>query len=95
MTNEELVTDLKQFITATISQSEQRLRTELRAEIESVRSEIGELRTDTTALVANAVETLGKLIDADKTDVKRRLDEHDEALSDHSRRIQRLEHRAA
>lgn len=80
MTNEDLLTDLKQFITATVGQSEERLRDELGGEIAKFREEVQE----GFAAVGEAVERIHTANDTHKTQ-----------LDDHGHRIQRLERRAA
>lgn len=80
MTNEELVQDLKQFIIATVGQSEERLRDELGGRAD----ELSEQMTKGFTAVGEAAEG-----------IHTRLGEHDDTLADHGRRIKRLEHRAA
>ena len=61
--------DLKQFIEATVSQSEQRVKTELKDEIATVRTEM----TDGFAGVAEAIEAIHKIIDKNHTEVDQQL----------------------
>ena len=84
MTNEELLQDLKQFITATVSQQTAHLAT--KGDVSAIRADIKALDTKTDQAQDGVGDTLIKLTKA--------LDVTNE-VQDHERRLTRLEHRAA
>jgi gas vesicle protein len=83
MTNEQLFDDLKQLITTTVSQSEQRLRTEM-----ATKEDLASLRQELKHDIKDAQEAIGDAIDRVNKEV-------DTTLKDHDKRIRRLEHKLA
>jgi hypothetical protein len=90
MTNEELFDDLKQFITATVSQSEARLtgriddveqRMATKEDLKGVEQRLGQRIDDVQAAVGDAMSHVNEEVDG--------------RLNDHDQRLRRLEHRAA
>ncbi|HEU5156159.1 MAG TPA: hypothetical protein VFU43_04125 [Streptosporangiaceae bacterium] len=95
MTNEELFTDLKQFITTTISQELvvvatkedlTGLRTELKEDVASVKADIKRLDDKVDQVQDAIAETLTHVTEAFDTS---------EQVQDHEQRLRRLEHRSA
>lgn len=80
--NEELIDDLKQFITAAVTQATADLAT--KADLNGLRGEVSDLRTE----MNQRFDDLGLKIDAI-------ADAHAETLDDHEHRLKRLEQRAA
>lgn len=91
MTNDELLADLKQFITATVSQATADLATkeELTDLKVGLKSDINHLSVHVDSLEATMNERFDEL--------NGRLDEvlNSEIIKDHERRITRLEHNPA
>lgn len=90
MTNEELFQDLKQFITATVSQEANGLREEIKTDITDLRAE---LKADITRL-DKKLDTIQDAIADTLTQVTEALDVTEQA-HDHEQRLQRLERQAA
>jgi chromosome segregation ATPase len=97
MTNEELFTDLKQFIEATVSQAEQRLEVRM-----ATKDDISDLRTELKADIKVVDEKLDTIQDAIADSFTHATDLTNESingventLEDHEQRLHRLEHRAA
>jgi uncharacterized protein involved in exopolysaccharide biosynthesis len=84
MTSEEMIADLKQFITATVSQEVAGLRTELKADIAEVRNDVKALD-----------QKLGTIQDAIADTLTHTTETTDATLQDHEQRLRTLEHRAA
>ncbi len=59
--------DLKQFIEATVSQSEERITTELRTEIKSSAEKLEKKMEDGFAGVGDAIEEIHKVTDSHET----------------------------
>lgn len=86
MTNEELFQDLKQFITATVSQEVDGLRKELKTDIANLRTDIIRLDTKLNTIQDAIADTLTQVTEA--LDVT-------EQVHDHEQRLRRLEHQSA
>jgi len=84
--NDDLIVDLKQFITATVQQATADLATkeDLSSEIGAVRSEIGTLRSEMCASFDSLELKLETIADAQA-----------EQLDDHEQRLVRLERHTA
>lgn len=80
MTNEELLADLKQFITATVSQATADLAT--KEEVNHLKNNITSLQADVDNLRGEMNERFDEVMNA-------------EVIKDHERRITRLEHKPA
>lgn len=65
--------DLKQFIEATVSQSEQRVKTELKEEMSAVKTELKEEMANGFAGVGDAIEEIHNIIEKNQTEVDQRL----------------------
>lgn len=99
MTNEELIQDFKQFISATMSQEVVGLRKDLKTDIRSLDEK---LSTDIKALdeklstnIRSLDEKLDTIQDAVADTLTHTTEETDAKLEDHEQRLRRLEHRAA
>jgi hypothetical protein len=84
MTNEEMIQDLKQFIAATVSQSEERISGNLK----SVKTELEERISD----LESKVDTIH---DAVADTFSQTHEATDATIQDHEQRLRRLEQRAA
>lgn len=84
MTNEELFDDLRQFITTTVAQSEERLRGEMAAkgDLEGLATKV-----DLVAVEKSILHGVGDAMSHVNEEVDKQLD-------DHEVRLGRLEHRA-
>lgn len=89
MTNEELFQDLKQFITATVSQQMAHVAT--KDDIQDVRSDVEGLSRRLTAVESK----LDQVQDAIADTLTQAAEATDATLQDHDKRLRRLEHRAA
>lgn len=99
MTNEELFTDLKQFITATVSQQTARLEQRINViEITmATKDDIKEVEQRLTARIDGLDDKIDQVQDAiadTLVQVTEALDMTEQA-HDHETRLRRLEHRAA
>jgi hypothetical protein len=90
MTNEQLLDDLKQFVAATVSQSEQRIRAEMatKDDFAEVEQRLARVEQRLTAKVDEAQQNIGDAIQV-------LHDEIDTQFKDHDKRIHRLEHKVA
>jgi hypothetical protein len=74
--NDDQFDDLKQFIEATVSQSETRIKDELGERIDGVEQRLGNLEKkvdDGFAGVADAIETINQRLDDHETECNERL----------------------
>jgi predicted transcriptional regulator len=84
MTNEDIIQDLKQFIAATVSQSEERINANLKGVKTELESRISDLDAKVDTIhdaVADAISQSNESTDA--------------AIQDHEQRLRRLEQRPA
>ncbi len=92
--NEEIITDLKQFISASISQQ----TAEIRGDISELRGDVGEIRGDISELRGD-IKRLDNKIDDLSASVAEAIEVGHEAtdrqLKNHDSRICRLEQKAA
>lgn len=93
MTNEELFTDLKQFVAATISQQTAHLAT--KDDIIDVRTELKEDITAVRVDIKQLDEKLDLIQDAIADTLTLTTKRIDATTQDHEQRIRRLEHRSA
>jgi seryl-tRNA synthetase len=89
MTNEELFTDLKQFIEATVSQK--LVDVASKDDIKSLKADVVGLKADVKALD----EKLDAIQDAIADTLTHTTEITDAAIQDHEQRLRRLEHRSA
>jgi uncharacterized alpha-E superfamily protein len=97
MTNEELFTDLKQLIEATVSQQMANVATkddmtDLRTEL---KSDITGLRAELNATISSLDSKLDAIQDAIVETFTHTAEVTDTTLQDHEQRLRRLEHHAA
>ena len=79
--NDDTISDLKQFISATVSQEVTDLRSDLRSDIKNLDDKLSLKIDDLSASVAEAIETANEFSETQ--------------LKNHEKRIVRLEHKAA
>jgi hypothetical protein len=86
MTTEELFTDLKQFITATISQEMAHVAT---------KDDLADLQAELKADIKGLDEKLDAVQNAIVETLTHTTETFDATIQDHEQRLRRLEHRAA
>ena len=91
MTNEEMIQDLKQFIAATVSQSEERINDNLGGRIDGLDIRLDGVETRLSSL-GTKVDTIQEAV-ADA--ISQSNESNDAAIQDHEQRLHRLEQRAA
>lgn len=87
MTNEELFTDLKQFIAATVSQEVDGLRKEIKADIKQLDEKL-------SADIKRLDEKLDAIQDAIAETLTHATEPLDATVQDHEQRLRRLEQRS-
>ncbi len=85
--NDNQLDDLKQFIAASVSQSEERLRNEMNQGFEAVRQEFQAVRQE----MADGFRGVGEAIDV----IHKHIDEQNELNTTVDKRLTRLEQRIA
>ena len=93
MTNEELITDLKQFITATVSQATADLTT--KDDLAAVEHRVDQRLTTVEQGISTLDQKLDHVQEAIADVFTETTELHDAQLKDHERRLRKLEHRAA
>jgi hypothetical protein len=84
MIDEETIQDLKQFIAATVSQSEERINTNLQ-----------DVKTELEGRISDLDAKVDTIHDAIADAISQANDSTDAAIQDHERRLRHLEQRAA
>jgi peptidoglycan hydrolase CwlO-like protein len=90
MTQEELFEDLKQFVTSTVSQSEERIMThvdKLDGRIDTLSARIDSL--------SERIDSVDEKLDIIQEAIAESIVQQEAILKDHEHRITRLEHREA
>lgn len=83
--NDDVITDLKQFITATVSQASIQQTTDLRKEFNSLDIKVDKLEKKLTKKIDDLTDFVAETFDATN-------DVADKQLKDHERRLTKLEH---